>query len=434
MHTIKGTAQIIDDTRIQGWFFDERKISRPLSFELYVNGKKVSDLSASVQRDDLVTANIHPTGDVGLLYKYDIDTLDDVRLKCKEEEFEFVVQEGFASDGEFAKKELCIVHIGMHKTGSTSIQQALSSLTDETFSYFNLHAQNHSIPIYSLFVPKPEHYHIHSRAGKSKEQVKAYNRSVKELFAKHLSENPHCSTFLLSGEDISVLPKPSLLTFRSFLLRFFKKIEIVAYVRSPASYMSSSFQERVKGGAYTFDFENDYPHYRNRFEKFDTVFGKENVQLIHFDPKKMKNSDVVCDFLLRIGLDADCVISHRANESLSLQATAIFYLANKRLLSKKPVSENEKGRIKLLNFLLQKIGDRFLLRQSLIDTVLQKNKSDIKWIEKRMAVSVAEKPLGVSMGIGCEEDLFETAKKALRDMDPSQYDELNEILDVNLLE
>ena len=49
------------------------------------------------------------------------------------------------------KKEI-IIHIGMHKTGSSSIQQTLHKyMNDKRFTYVDLGHANHSRQISSLF-------------------------------------------------------------------------------------------------------------------------------------------------------------------------------------------------------------------------------------------------------------------------------------------
>ena len=50
-------------------------------------------------------------------------------------------------------RPVCYIHVGMHKTGSTSIQKSLSGFSDAKIRYLMLshNATNHSIPIKILF-------------------------------------------------------------------------------------------------------------------------------------------------------------------------------------------------------------------------------------------------------------------------------------------
>jgi hypothetical protein len=77
----------------------------------------------------------------------------------------------------------------------------------------------------------------------------------------------------------------------------------VAYVRDLAGYITSNFQERVKNGYANFDLIDSAPPYRRWFEKFDAVFGSENVRLWKFDPASFPRGCVVQDFCARLGLE-----------------------------------------------------------------------------------------------------------------------------------
>ena len=43
------------------------------------------------------------------------------------------------------------LHIGMHKTGSSSIQFSLNGFENESIRYAKLGFENHSVPIYTAF-------------------------------------------------------------------------------------------------------------------------------------------------------------------------------------------------------------------------------------------------------------------------------------------
>ncbi len=57
----------------------------------------------------------------------------------------------------------CIIHIGIHKTGSTSIQESLQGFYNDIFYYANLGPSNHSEPIYCLFSENPKRHHLAKR-------------------------------------------------------------------------------------------------------------------------------------------------------------------------------------------------------------------------------------------------------------------------------
>src|SRR4051794_36624156 len=125
----------------------------------------------------------------------------------------------------------CIIHIGMHKTGSTSIQRSLDGFEDDRFLYARLGGYgNHSLPIYSLFASNSERHHLHRTAGRSSEAVRAHNNSVRKDLDRSVAEA--CGrTLLISGEDIGAVPKPDLPKLRNYFQKRFDHLTIVGYVR-----------------------------------------------------------------------------------------------------------------------------------------------------------------------------------------------------------
>ena len=123
-------------------------------------------------------------------------------------------------------------------------------------------------------------------------------------------------------------------------------LNIVAYVRSPAAYLTSVFQQKVKGGSLkNFKLEDRYRNYENSFSKFDVVFGRDNVQLWKFDPRTFPDGCVVRDFCLRLGIDLPVERIVRANESPSRQIVSMLYMYRKLGENKDPArTAREKNR------------------------------------------------------------------------------------------
>ncbi|QCT94705.1 hypothetical protein FE773_05785 [Caminibacter mediatlanticus TB-2] len=432
---IIGTATIINNSIIQGWFFSKKEINIPLKLEIYINNNKITNIVANKFRPDIVEKKIHPTGMIGFNYKYNINENDDIFLYFPEYDYKFYLQKRKSNSFQNIninknKKKLCIVHIGMHKTGSSSIQYNLNKYKFNNFSYFNLGVDNHSIPIFSLFTKHPEKYHIHLRAGRNKKEIEEYNNEIKKMFINHLQKNKDKEVFIISGEDISALNNEEVTAFRNFLYKYFEKIKIIGYIRSPHSFISSNFQESVKAGLYNFNIDIHYPHYRNRIEKFDMIFGRENVDLIYFNQKNLKNKDVVIDFLYRLQLyndDYKNIKFEKINTSLSLETTSVLYFFNKFLKNKNfTIVEKEKIRMNLLSKIKNLGNKKFLLDMELIKKVIQKYKDDVDWIEKRMNVNLSKQEnLNYSIGIKSENDMLFIAKKTLDILNKIDFNDAN---------
>src|SRR4029078_13590590 len=216
----------------------------------------------------------------------------------------------------------CIIHIGMHKTGSSSIQRSLRRMDDARFLYPRLGGRyNHSLPIYCLFASEPERHHL-LRASRP-EEITQYKASVAEDLARSIAALEG-RTLLISGEDISTLPEADLPSLKSHFERYFD-VTIVGYVRPHAAFMASVFQQGVKNGREKFAPPRLYRNYRSLFGKFDQTFERDNVWLYKFDANDFPDRCVVQHFCTQIGFRfaKDKIV--RVNDSISVDAVAALY-------------------------------------------------------------------------------------------------------------
>lgn len=220
-----------------------------------------------------------------------------------------------------------IVHVGIHKTGSSSIQEILSKTPMEDVEYLSLGSSNHSGFFSTLLSKHPENYHAHRKNGLNKSQARELQKSyVEKLHA--VLQGVTKSKVLISAEDLSSSGNEycELEHLKEMLLPHCSRIRLIGYVRPPAGYMQSAFQQRMKGGGQNFfDLEKVYPYYKQSFTKMDAIFDKENVELIAFKRDSLHHRDVVQDFARRIGVGLETNQVIRTNESLSLEATALLY-------------------------------------------------------------------------------------------------------------
>jgi hypothetical protein len=316
----------------------------------------------------------------------------------------------------------CVIHIGMHKTGSTSIQRSLHGHVDDRFFYANLgHDANHSLAIYSMFVESPEkHHHLHRSAGRDANAVQAYVEQVTSDLNRSI-EAAQGRTLLISGEDISVIPERFLSKLRDEFRARFDEVSVVAYVRSPAGFIASHFQQRVKNASVdAVDPGLMYRNYRDTFLKFDNVFGTACVTLWKYDPQTFPNGCAVRDFCQRLGIALPSERIVRLNESLSRQAVAALYTYRKFgfELGAKTLTGGEGMAIG------KRIGgaDKFRFSPDVVALTLEQNSADIEWMEARLGQSLRDE-LGLYRpgDIRTEDDLL--------DPDPSLLGRLRALLE-----
>jgi hypothetical protein len=285
----------------------------------------------------------------------------------------------------------CIIHIGMHKTGSSSIQNSLFRFADSRFFYANLgEVANHSLAIFSLFADHPGRHHLHQINNRNARAVQEYIEKIrKEMEISIAAANNR--SLLISGEDIGALTPSELVKLREFFQQNFNDLVIVGYVRPPGAYMSSAFQERIKGAPdVRFNIPKTYRSYRRSFEKFDEVFKSSNVLLWKFDPASFPAGCVVRDFCTRLGIDLPVERIVRVNESLSQQAAVLLYTYRK--LGRWIGSRTMKGpeSVRLGTAIDEPDAPKFRLSPSVVNPVLDKNRADIEWMESRIGQSLQE--------------------------------------------
>ena len=220
-----------------------------------------------------------------------------------------------------------IFHVGMHKTGSSAIQESLAAASGNGYIYPQLGAPpfktQHTDALITLFSSKldiiVENYRLAAKSFRPSDQDEARIRQA----ARDAGSGP----VILSSEGAyAFLRKDDLIGMHKFIQDVFEDVTIAGYVREPLTYLSSVFQQSIKTSR-TATFTPGYKQYRN-FRKFDKIIGRDKVILWAFDPDSFPNRDVVEHFTTHFGLTAP---SMRVNASLSHPAVAAIYRLNKHV-------------------------------------------------------------------------------------------------------
>lgn len=217
-----------------------------------------------------------------------------------------------------------ILHIGMHKTGTTAVQSAYHGYDDGRTCYADLGYENHSIPLYTIFSGAELNYHIWKRAKLSDDQIRAKKSQLEARLEKVLIYGKR-KTLLFSGEDLSALPVEGVEKLASVFQEHGCDVKVLAYVRSPLSFIVSDYQELIKAGQ---RIERPVPpNFRHRLEKYIRVFGRKNVEVREFSRDKLTGGDILSDFAAATGTIVPSR-GHDNNEGLSLEALRVIYILN----------------------------------------------------------------------------------------------------------
>ncbi|BCN92753.1 hypothetical protein THMIRHAM_05380 [Thiomicrorhabdus immobilis] len=293
----------------------------------------------------------------------------------------------------------------MHKTGSSSIQQTLAALPQNgnviyaSFANFD----NHSLPFIGMFAETPEKHHIFRRQGNSRSEIKAeaieHKASLIEQFNRYKTEN-----FIISGEGIIYLSESELLDVYAFLKSYFDEIIVCAYIRAPISFMESAFQQRLKNGKASFNIIG--PDYKNKFAKFEKVFGAESVQYWAFNQRELKNGCVVEDFCSKINFKFSPQFIKQKNIGLSLDAIKILYYLKKNDIEISRISRGILKDKQLVRLLSSIKGSKLRFGNELSEKLIRENSQDIAWMQKRLESSLNEDNESNGGGINYEKDLL----------------------------
>lgn len=214
-----------------------------------------------------------------------------------------------------------ILHIGMHKTGTTSIQDSLHNINCNGFRTMRFAEKNHSVPIYTIFSEKRLNYHIWKNKGYNESQIIEKKAAYEKILEEEIrDENVDC--FILSGEDISQLTENEQIKLCEFFKERNLKVRVIYIVREPFSFVASASQEKAKGGATALDKAN--PGYRRRISGFIKGCGRENISVFKYE--QLIQGGLIKAFSEIIGVTLD--EKPRSNESVTAEALALIYALN----------------------------------------------------------------------------------------------------------
>ena len=277
-----------------------------------------------------------------------------------------------------APRKTLLLHIGMHKTGSSAIQASLDGFDDQASRYARLGNVNHSIPVYTVFSRQRDRYHIHRNKGLGAKEIESLRSEYSQRLAQELALPRR--QIIVSGEDISILKPDEIESLRDFCLSRRDEVRVLAYVRDPVSFANSAMQEQIKGGAKEIRWAE--PGYKKRFAKFLRLFGASAVNLVEFDRRQFLNESVVNDFCSRAGIDAAQIKALQTNDGLSQSAAEMLLAFNREGPDWRGSQERVVARQRLVLLLGQFIkGPSYRLPPSL--TPPQSLQEDVDWLLNR---------------------------------------------------
>lgn len=216
-----------------------------------------------------------------------------------------------------------LIHVGIHKTGSTSLQTSLVNFDDGSSFYPDLSDPNHSVPFQTMF----SHDHLNDHWTRLGESTADQVNRVGTLFQTAIEKLEDRNRVIFSGENISLLTQIDLRKIKDFFTaRFSCRFRILMLIRSPIDWISSMIQEEVKHGA-ILDAEKKYGIYE-RYRNLASVFENE-VEVRDYDSLCAPDGDVVSRFCEIAGIALPQRNKLDINKSLFALPLKLVHLFNR---------------------------------------------------------------------------------------------------------
>ena len=313
----------------------------------------------------------------------------------------------------------CHLHVGMPKTGTSSIQETLSQIEPTPVRYLPFKHNNHSGYFTTLFEDSPWNHRSNVLAGRNRQQVLQRKAHFENQLARMLQQaalSTATTGVFFSGERLGMPGKvdaAAMERLRTFFAPWCDAFRVYGYVRPLASLLPSDFQQRLQMGAEpSIDLDYFYPRYRERFQKFDTVFDQTNVSLRKFARAEFVGGDVVRDIARQVGIPLGASPIRPANESLSRDAVALYF-AMRRAGHLAGKSRQVQMQSRAIVDALRGIGNgKLVFDQTLTQPLFERYAADIAWIEQRISASVSDPPAANDRPIRDDRDLLEIAAEA----------------------
>ncbi|MFT4822471.1 MAG: hypothetical protein ACJASY_000137 [Halioglobus sp.] len=235
-----------------------------------------------------------------------------------------------------------ILHVGMHKTGTTSIQNNTHRMREAllehdiyypSFLYNDILKVNHSGPITALVSESPDRYGEQWRTDMGSD-IDSIQRQYQSYFSEIL-ESPKAQTLVLSGETTSAFDIEDLQKIRDALEAHTDKLRVLVYIRDPSNSVASTLQQRIRGGgdlSRSRHIRNLAGVVRRRYTRLIEVF-PDSLEVINFHEEVASEAGLVGSFLIRCGFPTELVNDMKfssANPRISMEAFKVMSAINKR--------------------------------------------------------------------------------------------------------
>jgi hypothetical protein len=292
-----------------------------------------------------------------------------------------------------------ILHIGMPKTGTTTLQKTFSANVDLLAgsgicypTQMSSSSINHRILAY--YAMNPSSYPRHMRAFRDAE--------VSEKLIAEFNNKLTSQILAIEGASALVLSAETLFTrirdhkkhqYSEYVAAFGDRLAISAYLRSPAKAYLSVCQQKLKASQKISSISP--ARYRQVIQSYQETFPFASINLVPFERQSLIGQDIVADFCQRFlsatRLDPLALLrADDSNVSLSAESMAMSMLY-RRAFWPNHDDIHTPGSNKIVNMLRKADKKVGALRPSLRDEVRQEVEGlaskDLLWLRRKHGIT-----------------------------------------------
>ena len=289
------------------------------------------------------------------------------------------------------------LHLGLPKTGTTTIQAALFRQRHELLKLGALYpgfSQNHTTPLHSIFGEKPHHLAENRLRGAVTAEAAAviaaeWSRKFDQALA-----TPDWTKLVLSAEGVSHLPVDRLIALRDHLLQHSDQVIVLLCLRHPFLLRTSLIQQELKSGGTIAEQVRRHGvlgYYRRIVRRIRVAFGTDNVRLSVFEEMQNHVDGLEGAFATQIGLSPASLAVHyrkQLNQRMSHRACLLL----DRLNQDTPLFINGRkntSRSRSVDRLIRKLpGPRFSLTSAQADLMRDAVNEDRNFVNQELGRQV----------------------------------------------
>lgn len=251
-----------------------------------------------------------------------------------------------------AIKEICYLHIGTAKTGTTSIQHFMSAnragLLEQGIIYPQTRSRNNHAAFAAYAVGDDGRNNLGIRGFLDVPQFG--EQLCQEL--DHELQASTASTILFSTERFSSaqVTESAIERMAALCTRYAARTKIIVYLRDQIDYLVSWYGQNIKGGAakpspFKIGANTDRIDYAALLEPWRKTFGRENMIVRRFERSDFVDGDLLSDFAALISCDISAFArAEPLNEALGARELAFLRAFNARIPRRVEGKKNPAGR------------------------------------------------------------------------------------------